>query len=329
MLLDSDVDVPERRLVEIMAPATLLSYTCPSRVPFDSAPWAVNWPTFLQDNFHDITVSTLDISSTSCLTSRCNKTATKPQHTFFRSGPPNTVLNNHLWPFTYTTSAPGALILMLGVPDVEALLATNDPGKHGLTSFIDELSYKYSAFIQTVRRTAYSPSSLANMNGRSKQVPLDESHLYNSAPSTLPVFLVLPPIPSPLLIPHSTKLKSVLHHATSKVIDDLKWHIGDKKTMIIDTAGWLTDSDFTACQPTLANDETQISVSDFVLSQAGHIKFAHHLSLHLCPYLRGKECPFEKHTEYVGNLVIPGVEDVGRKMEEKRIEKIKELFGVV
>lgn len=165
------------------------------------------------------------------------------------------------------------------------------------------------------------------MNSQSKQVPLDESHLYNSAPSTLPIFLVLPPIPSSLLIPHSTKLKVVLHHATSKVIDDLKYHIGDKKTKVIDTAGWLTNSDFTACQPA-TNDGSWTSASEFVLNQAGHIKFAHHLSLHLCPYLGGKECPFEKHSEYVGNLVLPGVEDVGRKMEGKRVEKVKELFGV-
>lgn len=328
MLLDKHDDLPERRLVEIMAPTTLLSYTCPStRSAPESGSWAVNWPTLLQDNFLDTTVSALDMSSTSCLTSRCENLNVEPQQTFFRSGPPNTTLHNFLWPFSSTTSFPSALLLMLGLADVENLLVTENPGKYGLSSFIEELTDNYSELIQTIRRTAYSPSSLANMNTLSKQLPLDESHLYNSAPSTLPIFLVLPPIPSSLLIPHSTKLKSVLHHATSKVIDSLKHHIGDKKATLIDTSGWLIDSDFTACK-NATDDEPGINASDFILSQSGHIKFAHHLSLHLCPYLGGKECPFEKHSEYVGNLVVPSVEDVGRKMEEKRVEKLKDLFGV-
>lgn len=334
-ILLEDREIPERKLVEIMAPVSYLSYACPSTTPISSsASWAVNWPTLLQENFHDSTVSILDVSSSSCLTSRCKKATIKPQHIFFRSGPPNTTLHKYLWSFTHTTSTPGALVLILGLSDVEHLLTTTNPGKHTLTSFTEELSHEYSSFVQTIRRTAYSPSSLANIRSRSRgpsnsdseqQMLFDESHLYNSAPSTLPIFLVLPPIPSTLLLPHSHQIKSILHHVTTKVLNDLKWHIGDRKTTLIDTAGWLDNSDFTLCQP---QHTDSVSAADFILNQSGHVKFAYHLSLHLCPYMGGKECSFEKHSEYGGNLVVPEVESIGRKMEEKRVEKIHEMFGI-
>lgn len=334
MLLE-DREIPERKLVEIMAPVSFLSHTCLSTTPVSStASWAVNWPTLLQNNFNDTTVTTLDVSSSSCLTSRCKKIAAKPQHIFFRSGPPDSTLHNHLWPFTQTTSVPSALVLMLGLSDVENLLATTVPGKHTLTSFTEELSHEYSSFVQTIRRTAYSPSSLANIKSRSgpdsnpnseQRTLLDESYLYNSAPSTLPIVLVLPPIPSILLVSHSRQIKSTLHHTATKVIDNLRWHIGDRKTVLVDTAGWLNDSDFTSCEN---HRSDYVSASDFVLNQSGHVKFAHYLSLHLCPYMGGKDCPFEKHEDYTGNLAVPEIEAIGRKMEAKRVEKLHEMFGI-
>lgn len=327
-----------RTLVEIMAPTPFLTHTCPhtnSSIDIFTT-WTVDWPSLLQDNFHSSTFSTVPISPNSFLTSG-DKTIL-PQTTFFRSGPPNSSLYSHPWTFTSKTSTPGALILILGLADVEIFLSSSTShGKHDFTTFIDTLSRRYSTFIQTLRRTVYSASSLADGRAQnplnSQNGYIDESHLYNSAPSTLPIFIVLPPIPSSLLVGNSRQLKSVLHHAATKTLNDLKWHIGDQKTIIIDTAGWLNDDDFTLC-PTDTNPTNnvnpQVTASNFSLTQSGHVKFAHHLALHFCPYIGGgkEKCPFRKHGEYVGNLVVPEADGVGKVLEQKRVGRIKEVLGI-
>lgn len=322
----------KRMLVDVMASSSLLSHS--SHV--------LDWPSLLNDEFPNCTITTVPISSDSCIASRC-RDRVAPQDTFFRAGPPGTALHSRLWPFTSTTSVPHALILCLGLADVEILLSTQRNSKHDLTTFIDRFSRRYATFIQTIRRTAYSPSSLAHIRSLSQtsltSEAIDESHLYNSAPSNLPILLVLPPVPSPLLVSHSTQIKSILHHATSKVLNELKWHAGDTKTLLIDTAGWLEDSDFYAVAPPIDSDadadadaNAVSAARNFTLTQSGHVKFAYFLSLHLCPYLLGRRgarnCPFERHGEYTGSLYVPEMEGIGNMLEQKRVEKIKEIFHI-
>jgi len=72
---------------------------------------------------------------------------------------------------------------------------------------------------------------------------------------------------------------------------------------------------------------------NFGLTQSGHINFAHRMSLHLCHYLVDcdvsvSECPFDRHEEYIGHLYVPEAADLGKLIEEKKIEKVKEVFGV-
>jgi len=220
---------------------------------------------------------------------------------------------------------------MLGLSDVEAFLGSGSHTKHQVTQFTDDFARTYSSFIQTIKRTAYSPASIANrqlVGQRELQNDVDESYLYNSSPSTIPIFIVRQPLPSSLIHPQSRQLEALLHHATSKVLNELKWHIGDKHTFIIDTDGWLEDADFEAVAPAGEGDNPASR-----LIQSGHIKFAHHMSVHLCHYLFDRdastsECPFDRHDEYSGNLYVPGTAGIGKLMEEKKIAEIKEIYGV-
>jgi len=159
---------------------------------------------------------------------------------------------------------------------------------------------------------------------------VDESFLYNSAPSTVPIFLVLQPLPSSLVSTRTQLMRTLLHHATSKVINELKWHIGDRKTFIVDTAGWLRDQDY---QQT-PEEETASSLPQFSLTQTGHVKFAHHMSLHLCHYLldrpNGKtNCPFDRHDDYIGNLYVPETAGIGKLLEEMKVKEMMKIFGVL
>jgi len=327
-----------RKLVEIVAPASMLTGYCPqnnSKEQYCSGP--AYWPQLVDGYFTSTSLSLLPVPPSTCMTRQCQGyqtpasiTVASAQEIFFRAGAPGTPLYDRLWPFGSSKAVPAALVLMLGLADVEAFLATNSAIKHHVTQFKDDFARTYSSFIQTVRRTAYSPASMVKRQSFEQialQDEIDESYLYNSSPSSIPIFLVLQPIPTVLLHPQSRQLKSILQHATSKVLNELKWHIGDKHTFVIDTDGWLNDSDFL---PSSGDGQDNV---EFSLTQSGHVKFAHHMSLHLCHYVlerdaSSSECPFDRHEEYTGNLYVPETAGVGKLMEEKKIARVKEIFGV-
>lgn len=327
-----------RKLVEIVAPAPMLTGYCSqnnSNEQYCSGP--PYWPQLVDAYFTSTSLSLLPVSPDTCMTRQCqghqipaSTTVASAQEIFFRAGAPGTPLYDRLWPFGSNKGTPAALILMLGLADVEAFLATNPATKHQATQFTDDFARAYSSFIQTIRRTAYSPTSMVQRQSFEQialQDEIDESYLYNSSPSSIPIFLVLQPIPTVLLHPQSRQMKSILYHAASKVLNELKWHIGDKHTFIIDTDGWLNDSDFL---PSADNEQNHV---EFSLTQPGHIKFAHHISLHLCHYVLERDasssvCPFDRHEEYTGNLYVPEAAGVGKVMEEKKIARVKEIFGV-
>ncbi|KAK5949427.1 hypothetical protein OHC33_009601 [Knufia fluminis] len=330
----------QRKLVEVVAPSSMMSEAC-RRNDTKIKTWSktMPWTGLLQGYFSSSSLSTIPVSPTTCMTQQChNQRVVKDlggqgtaQDIFFRAGAPGTHLYDRLWPFGSSKESPAALVLMLGLADVEAFLRSSSVTKHQITQFTDEFARTYSSFIQTIRRTAYSPATMANKQAFGQmalQDEIDESYLYNSSPSTIPILLVLQPILSSLLHPQSRQLKSLLHHATSKVLNELKWHIGDKHTFVIDTDGWLDDADFGARSPTGDND-----IAAFELTQSGHIKFAHHMALHLCHYLVDRDagtssCPFDRHNEYTGNLYVPETAGVGKLLEEKKIARIKEIYGV-
>ena len=333
-----------RKLIELVATCSMINGVCErSNLKDQNCSSSIPWPRILETHFTGTTLSSLSLSSSICVTRQCQKhpigtktTAALVQEVFFRAGAPGTPLYDLIWPVGSSKDSPAALIFMLGLSDIEALLESGPPTKHQMTLFIDEFARTYSNFIQTVRRTAYSPASMACPNIRHPsqmgfQDDIDESYLYNSSPSIIPIFLVLPPIPSPLLHTKAIHLKTLLTHATAKVLSELQWHIGDRNTFIISTDGWLDDTDFQVSSS--SSDQIEPTV-EFSFTQSGHIKLAHHMSLHLCHYIfdheaSTAECPFDRNDQHVGNLYVPQVASLGQLMEEKKIAKVKEVFGVV
>ena len=236
------------KLVEIVAPSSLLHEACHwDNIKNNNCSVSAAWPHLVDNHFASTNLSIIPVSDSTCITRECQTyrkkitaTTTTAQEVFFRAGPPGTHLYNRLWKFESNRNEPAGLVLMLGLADVETFLKNGSLGKHQVTQFTDDFARTYSSFIQTIRRTAYSPASMVDTRSfgqASLQDDIDESYLYNSSPSTIPIFLILQPIPSPLLHPQSRQLKSILHHATAKVLNELKWHIGDKHTFIIDTDG--------------------------------------------------------------------------------------------
>ena len=335
-----------RRLIEVMAPFSLLGVS-------QGPEWEVTsqhdrrivpWLKLVQQNFINTTTSELVLETGACLTKRCQtQDSTSPapataQSIFFRAGAPNTYLFDRLWPFSSAADLPTALILVLGVADVETFLNTTSPTKHQVSQFVDEFSRSYSEFIQTIRRTAYSPASMSRRqltDEISFQKGPDESYLYISATSQMPIFLVLPPLPPTEVEPRSKHLAHLLNHGMSKVLNELKWHIGDKRTFVIDTAGWLDVKDFVAQGVSTRTGSDQMPHVDLSLTGTGHVKFAQHLSPHLCHYLVDRdrddgmaECPFDRHDEYTGNLYEPDESSVRKIIQEIKVKKVKEMFGV-
>ncbi|KAK5096860.1 hypothetical protein LTS08_007350 [Lithohypha guttulata] len=332
-------DIPQRRLIEVLGPTTMLGLDHKKTAERDI--WSQSWPSLLEHEFPDTTVARLAIPSHSCLTQPCqrkithNSTTAAVQELFFRAGTPGTDLYARLWPFSSYDSVPSALVLVLGLADVVAFLDGESLNKSQARQFLNSFSHAYSTFIQTIRRTAYSKptSSVRRSISQSElQHTIDESYLYSSSSSTIPIFLVLPPIPPNLPHPRAKQMQVLLSQATSKVLDELKWHIGDKKTFVIDTAGWLNDADFTFDSNASEHDHPL----DYSFSRSGHVKFAHRLSTHLCYYLvdstRGggqDVCPFHRHDEYIGNLYVPETASIGMIVEERKIAGIKEFLGIL
>lgn len=317
-------------LVEVVAPTSLLQLN-------ESTGWAGlpprSWFDMVEQQFPNTTLSVIPVAEQACITKQHHQktasTSEAPDKVFFRAGLPGTSLYDRFWLFDSVGAKSSALVLILGLADVQAFLDAGNLSKQAAQNFIEDFSSAYAKFVQTVRRTAYSQSSSADKQmifSTDSLSDTDESYLYNSAPSIIPVFLVIPPVPS--LLQNCLQARLLLSHATNKVLDHLKYHIGDKKTFVIDTAGWLDSEDF---EIDLSNEVNLLNTS---LSRSGHVKFAYHLSAHLCHYLidRGRrggaeECPFDRHEEYTGNLYVPDAANVGKLIEERKIAMVKELLG--
>lgn len=265
------------------------------------------------------------------------------QQLFFKSGPPGTDLFSHPWYFDYPGRlhhTPSALILSAGQQDIIRLLTENSDRssgqfQHRLELSIDEFSRTYSNLIKTIRRTAYHHITLYPRIAF--QPSIDPSYEYISAPSTLPIFLIIPPPPPSRTNKTYHAIQTLLRHATSKVLNDLKWHIGDKNTLLIDATSWLPDeNDFEPSPHDHQNPlTTTTELMDFTLSESGHVKFAYHLSEHLCQHWkssragkRGGICAFDRYAEYTGDLYLPGHADIEELIEERKVRGIKDWLGM-
>ena len=69
-----------------------------------------------------------------------------------------------------------------------------------------------------------------------------------------------------------------------------------------------------------------------LLTHDAHAKVADLLSHYLCPYLASNHaeetaCPFNKHDNYRGHLIVPEEEGVGMILAERRQQLIWEQLG--
>ena len=303
---------PPQRHVEVISS---LSYQTPEEAVH-------SWPLILASQFNNS--HTIFPTSSSCLTPTCSSSSTLLSDLYFRAGPPG---NSHFQdPYRFGPPYPSALILDVGLADFHTLLL-GKPSSTALNHFITTFIEHYVNFITTIRSTAYPYNSAHNTHYQST-VPASASFTYNSAPSTLPIFLLTPFTPS-------SRLQRLLSHAISQTVNRLQKQ-GDKSTFWIDTAGWLAESDFTHSQ------------LDYFLNlrPSAHLKISNYMTYHLCPYLSTpsianasmasvvngsamrNSCPFNRHDNYLGNLYVPAEAGMSKMMQERKISLFRSFLGM-
>lgn len=236
-----------------------------------------------------------------CLTDVCQGINPSVQDIYFRSGRP--------WGSFQSTRqsaspVPAALILSLGLSDFQYFLAT-DGSRQEVDRFIDSFVQDYVTFVTTIRTASQHVEQGTGQMGESS-LERDASYRYNSAPSTMPIFLLTPFTPSP-------RLRHLLGHATSAVARHVNTE-GDLSTVWIDSEGWLSKHDF---QDEVGED----------LSFLGHARVAANLAAHLCPYLQ-QHCPFPKRETVSGHVYIPAEAGMGKLLEDRKVTLIKEMLSM-
>lgn len=162
----------------------------------------------------------------------------------------------------------------------------------------------YCKLIAAIRRAAYPlhPGALQDYSSNA------DGFVYNSAPATLPIFVVSP-------------FAGEVFHSTQKVVEKLQSE-GDKAVYWLDTSGWFSGTDFDSVEDRRASHAKQI------LNVQGNRKAAAFLHAHLCHFLAQEpsDCPFLKHEAFTGKVYVPKDADLEKLIEESKIEKLKALF---
>ncbi|KIX98112.1 uncharacterized protein Z520_06192 [Fonsecaea multimorphosa CBS 102226] len=271
---------------------------------------------------------------------------------FFRAGPPGTKAFARPWNFKLYS--PSVLLLQLGLEDFVAFFSSATKGKpvvnkHALAKYTNEFVNAYVKLIQAIRANAYP----FNPEATPTTTHLDEddgSYIYNSAPSTLTIFLLTPFSAARHSVTKKLKLDRVISSALAQVVSTVQAE-GDKSTFWIDTTGWLdAETDFESSRPSSNSPEQSPPLSppssaSFVLNSAGISKVATVLADHLCPYIgpspnshgsspegatpaRPSPCPFDRYDNYLGNVYLPTDVDFDRTLLEHKIELIKQKFNL-
>lgn len=163
----------------------------------------------------------------------------------------------------------------------------------------------YVQFVQTIRRAAYPlhPAAihdyLLNADG----------FVYNSAPATIPIFVVSP-------------FTGEMFHSSQRVVQKLQSE-GDNAVFWLDTSGWFSSADFDADVDDPASNRRRPR-----LNAQGNRKAAVSLHAHLCHYLADDQnhCPFLKHEAYTGKVYVPIDAELDKLIEESKVRKLKALF---
>ncbi|KAI1626811.1 hypothetical protein EDD37DRAFT_229771 [Exophiala viscosa] len=258
------------------------------------------------------------------------------QDLFFRSGPPETT--HFARPWSFPSYQPSVLILQLGLLDfVDFYSDPANHNRHAVGQFINDFAKAYVELIQTIRRAAYPFDTTSMSSSFSFEQQDDGSYVYNSAPSTLPIFLIAPFSASRRLVTKNTRLDWVISSALRQVVSIVQAE-GDTSTFWIDTTGWLDHKeDF--IQPDTDSSSPQERQPQRLLSQYANFKVASMLSDHICPYVQGdnedgeranaaEHCPFNHYSNYQGGVYLPQDVDLDRASLERKIARIKEQFNI-
>ncbi len=310
---------------------------------------AINaWPQSLASHFN----TSYDVFPTAnyCLTSACSISDLALSDVYFRTGPPGSP-HSHL-PYRFGAPLPAALILDFGLLEYQNFLG-NSPSSHAINQFTTTFVQQYTSFVSAIRSTAY-PYHSPYVTQQHGTLAVDASFTYNSAPSTLPIFLLTPLTPS-------KRLHRLLSHAVSQSVNALQAQ-GDKSTFWLDTSGWLTEKDFAKSsnnpkEEQSSNDQNRNPANITAvrtLTAEAHRQIAEYLADHLCPYLSTRNtpltltfsntataplasseelsaeaaCPFSKYDNYLGNLYVPIEADISKMLEERKIELVKKFLGM-
>ncbi|KAK5458153.1 hypothetical protein LTS15_004232 [Exophiala xenobiotica] len=276
-----------------------------------------------------VTIPTMDLSMLPS-----NEPAITIPDLFFKSGPPGT--DHFLRPWSFKSYSPSVLVLQLGLTDFMTFLSEKkNRNDHAREQFINDFVTAYVKFIRTIRRTAYPFDSSALTSNARIDFNHDDTYIHNSAPSTLPIFLISPFSASRRFITKKTRMDRVINDALQRVVDVLQAD-GDKSTFWIDTTGWLNHKDdFDVhggdCPLNQGNRPHRL------LKRSSGRKVASLLWDHICPYIqrnkrddgsKAKECPFERYDNYLGNVYLPQDVEVDRAVLERKIATIKERFKI-
>ena len=320
---------PERHFEVV----TSLTYADPPQV-------INSWPRRLAYDFnaHHAIFPTLSY----CLTNTCPSSETLISDMYFRAGTP--VTSHSKIPYRPGPTPPSALVLDIGLLDYHAFLSSK-PSSNAIKTFPNTFVQQYTGFISTIRSIAY-PYHSRYLTRQHGTLAVDASFTYNSAPSTLPIFLMTPFTPS-------KRVHRLLSHALSEVVNTLQRQ-GDKSTFWIDTSGWLTQEDYIdpaqSAEQERAPDTQNTQLSRITplpsLTSQAHRKIAKYLSHHLCPYLSpptpksdtndtashlssaSSLCPFNKHDNYLGHLYLPTEAGMGKMLEERKVGLVKKFLGM-
>ena len=264
---------------------------------------------------------------------------------FFRFGPgQNTHLSSRPWSFA--TYQPSVLILQFGLPDFIDFLSTwestfpNQPfNPAALETFMTTFETAYVKFIKTIRANAYPFYTSATSLGSSFTAAPDDdgSYIYNSAPSTLPIFLLAPFSAHNRFI---TK-RHTFHEVISESLHSIALTLhsgGDKSTHWIDSSGWIDPRTDFALSP--RRDGENRSPDPDILTPAATHKVASLLADHFCPYIKPalegytpfgesqkENCAFNKYDDYLGNVYVPQDVEFHRTVLERKIENIWQRLG--
>jgi hypothetical protein len=199
---------------------------------------------------------------------------------------------------------PTVLLLELGLLDLKAFMATNH-SSHDMHHFLDDFISAYTGFIDDVRWRLRE--RLASHLESGVVSGLESSYEYNSAPSTLPIFVMTP-------FTSSRRLRRLLGHACSAVVRQ-QLEGGDISTHWVDTDGWLQKDDWVFGRK-----------GDARLSPRAHMKVAAFISIHLCATLGFEGCPYHRPDAFLGKLYSPTEVDMERLLAERKLALIKEAL---